>query len=118
MLRGWSSYFSYGTRAAAYRAVRPFRTSSQVPVLPGTSQDPLEVAGVGTPQQRAVLARPSALRAGRQVLAKKCVQCHDLRTILSRPGFLASAGQLVWNRFTGPERVGIQSMYLHMRTAE
>lgn len=33
-------------------------------------------------------------------------------------GFLASAGQLVWNRFTGPGRVGIQSMYLHMPTAE
>jgi uncharacterized protein (AIM24 family) len=28
-------------------------------------------------------------------------------------GFFASAGQLVWNRFTGPGRVGIQSMYYH-----
>ena len=33
-------------------------------------------------------------------------------------GLLASAGQLVWNRFTGPGRVAIQSMYLHMPTAE
>lgn len=29
-----------------------------------------------------------------------------------RTGLLGSAGQLVWNRFTGPGRVGIQSMYL------
>ncbi len=33
-------------------------------------------------------------------------------------GLFASAGQLVWNRFTGPGRVGVQSMYLHMPTAE
>lgn len=32
-------------------------------------------------------------------------------------GLFASAGSLVWNRFTGPGRVGIQSMYLHMPTA-
>ena len=31
-------------------------------------------------------------------------------------GVFASAGQIVWNRFTGPGRVGIQSMYLHMPT--
>ena len=29
-----------------------------------------------------------------------------------KTGFFASAGQLVWNRFTGPGRVGIQSMYM------
>ena len=33
-------------------------------------------------------------------------------------GFLAGAGQIFWNRFTGPGRVGIQSMYVHMPTAE
>jgi len=33
-------------------------------------------------------------------------------------GLFASAGQLVWNRFTGPGRVGIQSMYLHLPTEE
>ena len=33
-------------------------------------------------------------------------------------GLFASAGQLVWNRFTGPGRIGIQSMYLHFETAE
>ena len=29
-------------------------------------------------------------------------------------GFFASAGQLVWNRFTGPGRVALQSMYMPM----
>lgn len=33
-------------------------------------------------------------------------------------GFFASAAQIVCNRFTGPGRVGIQSMYIHMPTAE
>jgi len=31
-------------------------------------------------------------------------------------GLFAGTGQLVWNRFTGPGRVGVQSMYLHMPT--
>ena len=29
-------------------------------------------------------------------------------------GIFASAGQLVFNRFTGPGRVGVQSMYVHL----
>ncbi|HEY4219818.1 MAG TPA: AIM24 family protein [Myxococcota bacterium] len=33
-------------------------------------------------------------------------------------GLFGSAGSMVWNRFTGPGRVGLQSMYLHMPTAE
>jgi uncharacterized protein (AIM24 family) len=33
-------------------------------------------------------------------------------------GMFASAGNLLWNRFTGPGRIGIQSMYVHMSTAE
>ncbi len=33
-------------------------------------------------------------------------------------GLLASAGQLTWNRFIGPGRVAIQSMYMHVPTAE
>lgn len=32
--------------------------------------------------------------------------------------FFAGAGQLVWNRFTGPGRVGLQSMYLHFDTSD
>lgn len=31
-------------------------------------------------------------------------------------GLFASAGQLVVNRFTGPGRIGIQSMYVHLET--
>jgi uncharacterized protein (AIM24 family) len=31
-------------------------------------------------------------------------------------GIFASAGQLFWNRFTGPGRIALQSMYLHMPT--
>ncbi|MGH7732135.1 MAG: AIM24 family protein [Gemmatimonadales bacterium] len=33
-------------------------------------------------------------------------------------GLFASAGQLVWNLFTGPGRLGIQSMSLHLPSAE
>jgi uncharacterized protein (AIM24 family) len=33
-------------------------------------------------------------------------------------GLLASAGQIVWNRFTGPGRIGIQSMAYHVPTTE
>ena len=29
-------------------------------------------------------------------------------------GFLASAGQIFWNRFTGPGRLALQSMYVHL----
>ncbi|HEX6964268.1 MAG TPA: AIM24 family protein [Gemmatimonadaceae bacterium] len=31
-------------------------------------------------------------------------------------GLLGGGGQVFWNRFTGPGRVGIQSMYMHMPT--
>ena len=33
-------------------------------------------------------------------------------------GLFASAGQIVWNRFSGPGKIGIQSMYLAMPTTE
>jgi uncharacterized protein (AIM24 family) len=33
-------------------------------------------------------------------------------------GPLASAGQLSWNPFTGPGRVGLQSMYVHLGDGE
>lgn len=41
------------------------------------------------------------------------VQMFGLRT-----GMFGGSGQLIWNRFTGPGRVGIQTMYLHLPTAE
>jgi uncharacterized protein (AIM24 family) len=33
-------------------------------------------------------------------------------------GLFAGGGQIFWNRFTGPGRLGIQSMYVHMPSAE
>ena len=33
-------------------------------------------------------------------------------------GFFASAGNIVWNRFTGPGKVALQSMYYHMEGGE
>jgi uncharacterized protein (AIM24 family) len=33
-----------------------------------------------------------------------------------RTGMLGGTGNLIFNRFTGPGRVGIQSMYLDMST--
>jgi cytochrome c5 len=79
-------------------------------------RDLLELEGVGTPQQRALLAKPSTLRAGRQVLSKKCVQCHDLRTILARPqppqswrrvvGRMAERS-VILNRITEPEELAV-----------
>ncbi len=35
-----------------------------------------------------------------------------------RTGIFGGAGQLVFNRFTGPGRVGIQSMYVHLGPSE
>jgi len=35
-----------------------------------------------------------------------------------RTGIFGGAGNLVFNRFTGPGRVGIQSMYVHLPTTE
>ena len=33
-------------------------------------------------------------------------------------GFFASAGQIVWNRFTGPGKIALQTMYYHMDGGE
>jgi uncharacterized protein (AIM24 family) len=40
----------------------------------------------------------------------------QMQTMFQRftTGLFASAGQLMWNRFTGPGRVGLQSMYVHL----
>jgi uncharacterized protein (AIM24 family) len=35
-----------------------------------------------------------------------------------RVGIFGGGGGLFWNRFTGPGRLGLQSMYVHMPTAE
>jgi uncharacterized protein (AIM24 family) len=42
----------------------------------------------------------------------------QMETVLQRLGtsIFAGAGQLVFNRFTGPGRIGLQSMYVHYET--
>jgi len=42
----------------------------------------------------------------------------QMQTIFQKfaTGLLASAGQIFWNRFTGPGRLALQSMYMHMPT--
>jgi uncharacterized protein (AIM24 family) len=42
----------------------------------------------------------------------------QMQTIFQKfsSGLFASAGQIFWNRFTGPGRIALQSMYLHMPT--
>jgi uncharacterized protein (AIM24 family) len=57
------------------------------------------------------------IEPGGWVYKDRSVQMQTMIQRLSTALF-ASSGQLVWNRFTGPGRVGLQSMYLHMPTAE
>ena len=45
----------------------------------------LPVAGLDDEERLAFLASDEGLLEGRAVLRSKCVQCHDLRTILVRP---------------------------------
>lgn len=56
------------------------------------------------------------IEPGGWVYKDRTVQMQTMMQSL-KAGFFASAGQLVWNRFTGPGRVGLQSMYLHLPTA-
>jgi uncharacterized protein (AIM24 family) len=42
----------------------------------------------------------------------------DIRVFGLKTGIFGGSGQLVFNRFTGPGRVGIQSMYVHLPTGE
>jgi len=41
-----------------------------------------------------------------------------METVFQRftTGLFASAASLTWNRFTGPGRIGLQSMYVHLQT--
>ena len=45
----------------------------------------LPAAGLDDEQRLAELASAQGLLSGRAVLTNKCVQCHDLRTVLARP---------------------------------
>jgi uncharacterized protein (AIM24 family) len=42
----------------------------------------------------------------------------DIKVFGLRTGIFGGSGQLVFNRFTGPGRVGIQSMYFHLPTTD
>jgi uncharacterized protein (AIM24 family) len=42
----------------------------------------------------------------------------EIKMVGLRMGILGGSGNLIFNRFTGPGRIGIQSMYLHMPTEE
>ena len=48
-------------------------------------REQLPKAGLDDPTQLETLATSAALLSGRRVLIEKCVQCHDLRTVLARP---------------------------------
>jgi uncharacterized protein (AIM24 family) len=43
-----------------------------------------------------------------------------METIFQRltTGLFGGAGQIFWNRFTGPGKIALQSMYLHAETGE
>jgi uncharacterized protein (AIM24 family) len=47
-------------------------------------------------------------------------QTVQMQTMLQRlsTGLFASAGQICWNRFTGPGKIALQTMYLHMESGE
>jgi uncharacterized protein (AIM24 family) len=44
----------------------------------------------------------------------------QMQTIFQRltTGIFGGAGQIFWNRFTGPGKIALQSMYLHMESGE
>lgn len=44
----------------------------------------------------------------------------SMETVFQRlaTGLFASGGQIAWNRFTGPGKIALQSMYIHMPTPE
>lgn len=54
---------------------------------------------------------------GGWIYKERSVQMQTMLQKLST-GFFASAGQLCWNRFRGPGRLALQSMYYHMESGE
>jgi len=55
------------------------------------------------------------IEPGGWIYKDRTVQMQTIFQKLST-GLFASAGNLFWNRFTGPGRVALQSMYLHLPT--
>jgi uncharacterized protein (AIM24 family) len=57
------------------------------------------------------------IEPGGWIYKERSVQMQTMFQKLST-GFFASAGQIVWNRFTGPGKIALQSMYYHMEGGE
>jgi uncharacterized protein (AIM24 family) len=57
------------------------------------------------------------IEPGGWIYKDRSVQMQTMFQKLST-GFFASAGQIVWNRFTGPGKIALQSMYYHMDGGE
>src|SRR5205085_10936723 len=57
------------------------------------------------------------IEPGGWVYKDRTVQMQTMFQKLST-GIFASAGQICWNRFTGPGKIALQSMYYHMEGGE
>ena len=57
------------------------------------------------------------IEPGGWIYKERTVQMQTMFQRLST-GLFASAGQLVWNRFTGPGKIALQTMYFHMDGGE
>jgi uncharacterized protein (AIM24 family) len=57
------------------------------------------------------------IEPGGWIYKERTVQMQTMFQKLST-GIFASAGQLVWNRFTGPGKIALQTMYFHMEGGE
>jgi uncharacterized protein (AIM24 family) len=57
------------------------------------------------------------IEPGGWIYKDRSVQMQTMFQKLST-GFFASAGQICWNRFTGPGKIALQTMYYHMESGE
>jgi uncharacterized protein (AIM24 family) len=57
------------------------------------------------------------IEPGGWIYKDKTVQMQTIYQKLTT-GIFGGAGQIFWNRFTGPGRIALQSMYLHLESGE
>jgi uncharacterized protein (AIM24 family) len=57
------------------------------------------------------------IEPGGWIYKERTVQMQTMFQKLST-GLFASAGQICWNRFTGPGKIALQTMYFHMEGGE
>ena len=57
------------------------------------------------------------IRPGGWIYKERTVQMETVYQKLTT-GIFGGAGQIFWNRFTGPGKLALQSMYLHLETGE